>query len=293
MFSPSLARAALAESKDWSRIDAWLSRHFSPSPVPPFERNSDTLRSLLELADLNERADEERDALAEIEARDVLALQWSRDAARNGARGEIEAIYEALESHLRKEGKASLESMLKLHSAVGVTNGEIDKLAVSLLDLQTTSYSLEQNLLRISAMRTTLEREITAAEETLASLRDETASPLTEDLATQTAEFQRKSKALALRISEMAEKPSRHHSTQSMPIKPSIPDIRAEEERYQRSIDEVRALESQIKGYHGLPHDVDLARLELETLRQDLVALRSQRDEVFETLVIKESPRKR
>jgi HAUS augmin-like complex subunit 1 len=54
----------------------------------------------------------------------------------------------------------------------------------------------------------------------------------------------------------------------------------------------VKDLEVQVKSYHGLPQDTDLARLELEGVRVELQDLRHQRDSMFEGLVERETPRR-
>jgi HAUS augmin-like complex subunit 1 len=54
----------------------------------------------------------------------------------------------------------------------------------------------------------------------------------------------------------------------------------------------VKDLEAQVKSYHGLPQDTDLARLELESIRVELRDLTRRRDNMFEGLVERESPKK-
>jgi HAUS augmin-like complex subunit 1 len=63
LFSPSKAAAQRAQAQDWHTIDVWLSSKYQGRSVPTFERNEDTLKTLLELVAANERADEERDLM--------------------------------------------------------------------------------------------------------------------------------------------------------------------------------------------------------------------------------------
>jgi len=72
----------------------------------------------------------------------------------------------------------------------------------------------------------------------------------------------------------------------------TIQDVKGEEEKFKISMVVVKELETQVKIYHGLPQDTDLARLELERLRVELRDLTHERDSMFEGLVERESPKK-
>ena len=63
LFSPSKAAAQRVQAQDWHTIDVWLSSKYQGRSVPIFERNDDTLKTLLELVAANERGDEERDLM--------------------------------------------------------------------------------------------------------------------------------------------------------------------------------------------------------------------------------------
>jgi HAUS augmin-like complex subunit 1 len=68
--------------------------------------------------------------------------------------------------------------------------------------------------------------------------------------------------------------------------------VKAEEEKFKNLLAVVKDLEVQVKSYHGLPQDTDLARLELESVKIELQGLTRQRDSMFEGLVERETPRK-
>lgn len=59
LLSPAKARQAAIQAKDWAYVNSWLSRQYAPKPIPSFERNENTLRTLLALAVANDAADEE------------------------------------------------------------------------------------------------------------------------------------------------------------------------------------------------------------------------------------------
>lgn len=75
LFSPSKARQQQAQAKDWIFVDSWLSRKYHPKPVPAFERNEETLQSLMTLVAFNERADEERALVERVERQALKELQ--------------------------------------------------------------------------------------------------------------------------------------------------------------------------------------------------------------------------
>jgi len=54
-----------------------------------------------------------------------------------------------------------------------------------------------------------------------------------------------------------------------------------------------KELDLQLATFQGLPSNPDMARAELEELRDQLRSVESQRDAVFEGLVERESPVKR
>lgn len=79
LFSPSKARQQQALAKDWSFIDSWLTKKYSPKPVPKFERNDETLQALLGLAAFNEKADEEQELIERLEEAALKELEQEVD----------------------------------------------------------------------------------------------------------------------------------------------------------------------------------------------------------------------
>jgi HAUS augmin-like complex subunit 1 len=69
------------------------------------------------------------------------------------------------------------------------------------------------------------------------------------------------------------------------PPTPSLPEVVAEEKDIAALKARVLHLEAQAKAFQGLPHDTDLARLEIERVRRELEMLTRQRDKLFEGLV--------
>jgi HAUS augmin-like complex subunit 1 len=111
------------------------------------------------------------------------------------------------------------------------------------------------------------------------------------DLTKQTIDYQRKTKALASKLPELRDRVTSLAASLGN-RKVTIQDVKAEEEKFKSLLSTVKDLEVQVKSYHGLPQDTDLARLELEGVRVELQDLRHQRDSMFEGLVERETPRR-
>jgi HAUS augmin-like complex subunit 1 len=283
IFSPSVARQQLAAAKDWNYIDSWLSTKFNGKTPPAFERSNDTLKALLALATLNETADEERELLARVEAKALQDLQAKEDANPNTQ------LLNSIEESLTREGQTSLETLSSLSVAFNQPMPDVEKLGQGIIDLHATSYDLDQAADRISILHTHLKGELEKINALITDLQSDAYQPPS-DLAKQTADYQRKIKGLASKLPELKERVASLSATAETPI--TIQDIKNEEDKFRASITTVKDLETQVKSYHGLPQDTDLARLELESLRVELRDLIRERDSMFEGLVERETPRK-
>lgn len=283
IFSPSVARQQLAAAKDWNYIDSWLSTKFA-GKTPPFERNNDTLKALLALAALNESADEERELLARVEAKALQDLRTKQEADPNGK------LLQSIEESLTREGQTSLETLSALSVALNQPIPNTEKLGRGIIDLQVTAYDLEQASDRVSILENHLNAELGKINQLIEELQSDAYQPPA-DLAKQTTDYQRKIKVLNAKLPELREKVA-SLSANNGKSKVTIQDVKAEEDKFKDLMATVKDLEAQVKSYHGLPQDTDLARLELESLRVELRDLSRQRDSMFEGLVERETPRK-
>ena len=283
IFSPSVARQQLAAAKDWNYIDSWLSTKFA-GKTPPFERNNDTLKALLALAALNESADEERDLLARVEAKALRDLQATTDADPN-----TETL-DALEKALTQEGETSLDALSSLSVLLNQPVADTENLGRRIIDLQVTSFNLDQASDRISVLERNLNTELDRINNLIKDLESD-AYQCPPNLAKQTTDYQRKTKALAAQLPELKDRVASLSAATGIPST-TVEDVKAEEDRFKDTMAKVNALEAEVKNYHGLPQDTDLARLELESLRVELRDLTRQRDSMFEGLVERESPKK-
>lgn len=288
IFSPSLARQQAASAKDWSYIDSWLSQKFSGT-YPSFERNPETLKALLALAFLNESADEDSDLLSAVEKKAVAEYE----AGASSGPDDIDVVLDFIEGNLNKEGEAALSALAEASTLLSLPTFSISTLSTRLLDLQTNIFDLTQTHDRVSALQSHLERELASTNKLVEELRSERyqAPP---GLAKQTVEYQRKTKVLVAKIPLLRDRLTALTTSSASGgiYKPSVQDIQALEGKYTQQAVVTKGLEDKVKSFHGLPHDVDLARLELETLRVELTELLKERDELFEGLVERESPKK-
>jgi HAUS augmin-like complex subunit 1 len=283
IFSPSVARQQLAAAKDWNYIDSWLSTKFS-GKTPPFERNNDTLKALLALAALNESADEERELLARVEAKALRDLQSNADEDPN-----VE-ILNGLETALTREGQTSIEALSTLSVLLNQPLADTESMGRNIIDLQVTSYNLDQASDRISILENRLNTELDRINTLIKDLESD-AYQRPPDLVKQTTDYQRKTKALATQLPELRDRVASLSAVTGTPTA-TVEDVKAEEHKYKDMIAKVNALEAQVRTYHGLPQDTDLARLEVERVRVELRNLTRQRDSMFEGLVERETPRK-
>ena len=284
IFSPTLARQALATTKDWNYIDGWLSRHFSPHSPPPFERNAETLKALLALAAANEAADEERELQAKVDAKALEELK------KYEATELEERVLGQIEDGLTKDGKASLQTLAETAEVLNMPLASTEDMAKRIVDWQVSSHSLERVVARVTVLQAHLEKELETVSALLQELEVEDYQP-SPTLVKQSAEYQRKAKLLAAKLPELRDRAEALAMSENNRVpNPSIRDIEKEEARYREAMAKVKDLEAQVKSYHGLPHDTSMARQELERLRDELQMLMKERDGMFEGLVERESP---
>jgi HAUS augmin-like complex subunit 1 len=284
IFSPTIARQQLATAKDWNYIDGWLTTKFNGKSAPPFERNNDTLKALLALAALNEIADEGCELLSKVETKTIQELQ------SKVATGPEKELLQTIEESLTREGHVSLDALSTAGVLLNQPFADTEQLARRMLELQVTSFNLDQASDRVAILHKHLNSELEQINTLVEDLRGEVYQPSSE-LAKQTLDYQRKAKVLAAKLPELKKRVASLSAGLGAP-KPTIRDVKVEEESFGTLMATVKSLEAQKKSFHGLPYDTDLARLELESLRVELTDLTRQRDGMFEGLVERASPMK-
>lgn len=288
IFSPSVARIAASNARDWSYVDSWLKSKFPDRPVPAFERNPDTLKALLALASFNEAADEEHQLVARADAE---ILEGLKDAHANHRDSLKDTLLDAIESDLPKDGKVALDGMATMAVQAGVPFPEPEDLGRRMLDHQRSIFEAEQMKARVEILQRYIISDVSRMNGLRETLQgdDYTLRP---ELAKQNLEQQRKVKAMAAQLPESQDRVASlavSHNTSH----PTIQDIARDEQEYLDLVNRKNQLDLRLAAFEGLPSDPDMARAELETLQEQLRGTTSRRDAVFEGLVERESPIKR
>ncbi|KAF8461013.1 hypothetical protein BDZ91DRAFT_699850 [Kalaharituber pfeilii] len=281
VFSPSAARQQLLEAKDWTYIDQWLASHFDPHPVPPFERNSDTLKALLALASYNETADEEAILKSQVESKALRELKERHEQTLN-----TPTPVTLLLPHLTPPGSNALNSLSLLTVALSLPPTTITPttLARSLTSLTTTETHLSQLSLSTNTLISTLRSELSR----LNSLPTPPQPPSSQELQSKTLEFHTTTHHLTHKSSEYS---SRLESLRRSAPDPatldtiSIPALMDFERQIAEMKEHVLGLEGQVKGFQGLPPDKDMARLEVERVEGLVKDLEGKREGVYDKMI--------
>ncbi|KAJ0168989.1 hypothetical protein CTA2_3703 [Colletotrichum tanaceti] len=295
IFSPSVARIAASTAKDWSYVDSWLALKYQGRPVPTFERNPETLKALLALANSNETADEERELVARAEAtvvQEVSAVQRRSDSNSElptpaAVRGRILG---AIQDHLTREGRTALNSMATLSCQLSVAYPDAETIGRSMIALHAETSELEQMRGRVHVLEAYIEQESASANDLLQILRSDDYKPAN-DLARQNLDMQRRIKAVAARIPEHKDRVNSLNKCPDASYN-TIEKMVQDEADYLNLLAQKKGLDAEVDQFSGLPDDVRKARTELEHLRAEVRAITQHRDAIFEELVERESPRK-
>lgn len=290
IFSPSVARIAASTARDWSYVDSWLSAKFHPRPVPSFERNNDTLKSLLALASLNEAADEDRNLLAKSEATALQELteHEAKVLASVAKRPLRDGLLDALQHNLSADGHTALDAMASMSLQLGVAFPEPETLGRCMMSLQSSIYETEQIKNRVESLHKHIDDEADRISHQLDQLKSDDYKPPSH-LAKQNLEMQRKVKALSTKLPELQDRVAALTAPADS-THPTIADVARDEQEFLAILAHKKDLDFRMASFQGLPSNPDMARSELEALRDQLRSITSQRDAVFEGLVERESP---
>jgi HAUS augmin-like complex subunit 1 len=187
-----------------------------------------------------------------------------------------------IKESLSRDGTQALDCLSSLSAALGTQKTQPENLAQNIMNLTITSFSLDQQALRVSALHSQLRRQLSELQKQLDELQSDSFAA-SSDLPTKTIEWTRTSKHLARKVQEYKDRLS-SLDTSKLPS-PTLPEVIEEERALSEMRVKVLGLEGQAKAFRGLPHDKDLARLEVESVRRELEGLVSKRDGLFEGLV--------
>lgn len=276
LFSPSKARIAQAQARDWGFVDTWLTKRYGGKRIPAFERNDETLEALLALATQNESADEQRMAVDRVEQSALNGFDKQRT-------GQAEDVFQAVARYLDHRGEESLDLLAQAAVSLDIppASGMGNFIAAS-IELQTGSFDLRQQQTQLQNQLAALQRECNRLKSLLREIKDDAFRPSSE-LPEQTVEWAKSSKHLKAKIGEYDDRLSalRAAGTPS----PTLEQFAKQMEQYQAARQSLAELEAELKGFQSLPTNAREARAALERARDELRVLAQRRDRMFESLV--------
>ncbi|RAL09619.1 uncharacterized protein BO97DRAFT_472284 [Aspergillus homomorphus CBS 101889] len=267
LLSPAKARQAAIQAKDWAYVNSWLSRQYAPNPVPRFERNDDTLRTLLALAAANDSADEEATLLHDAREEAVRAFKaWEQDQDKQ----KLE-ILDEIELSLDGSGKQNLDDLAETTAVLGAVSTDAVDLGQSIMDLTTEEFDVQQQMSKVEALQNYLEKELTTLRAQLDDLKTNEAFEIPPDLPPLTAEWTRNTKLLNAKAREYQDKIASLKRSRSK--EPRLEDVIAKEAAVIKLIKAVESLETKVAMFQDLPNDVSGARAKCKELERELKEL--------------------
>lgn len=277
LISPTKARQAAIQAKDWAYVNSWLNRKYAPHPVPAFERNEDTLKTLLAIAAANDAADEEASLFHRAREEVVRALK-EREKAEDARKRDI---LEDIEARLDSQGEESLNDLAETVVLLGDSSTAVTELAHAFIELTRDEFELANQVQHVQALQQYLDNEMALVQEEIETLKSHPAYETPSDLTSQTVEWTRSAKLLGAKIAEYRDKIT--SLQRSVRIDgPTIETVAEEEQNVLRLKETVKQLESRIKSYRDLPPDLGDARNEYKRLEKELGRLTRERDDLFE-----------
>lgn len=285
LVSPTKARQAAIQAKDWAYVNSWLNRQYAPKPVPQFERNEGTLRVLLTLAAANDAADEEA-ALQHRAREEAVHAYKSREESESKDVHEQQKkqILEEVEVCLDGKGREDLDDLADSAVVLGNTlNPDTEDLSQSIVELTAEGFEAQDQMRKVETLHRYLQKELARLQAELGELRSNKAYESPSDIHGLTSEWNRGTKTLATKAGEYQDRIASLERNQ--PRGPTIRELTVEEENVVRLRETVKALEGRVKAFHDLPKDVPGARSRYRELERELSQLTRQRDTMFGSLV--------
>lgn len=277
LVSPAKARQAAIQAKDWAYVNSWLSGQFAPKPVPPFERNEDTLRTLLALAAANDTADEEATLLHHAREEAVEGFK-AHEAAEETQKKEL---LDEVEHCLDDNGRQSLDDLAETTVVLGGLSAETTDLGQSIIELTKEEFDAREQVSKVTMLQKYLERELAALREQLETLKSDEIYDMAANLPALTAEWSRGTKQLATKVGEYRDRIA--SLERNKPKGPTIEAIIAAEKKVVDLREMVQTLEDRVRSIHDLStKDIPGARAQSRQLERELSQLIRKRDAMIE-----------
>lgn len=283
--SPTKARQAAIQAKDWAYVNSWLSRQYAPKPVPHFERNEDTLRVLLALAAANDAADEEANLQHSAREEAVQTFKLHEDAqTKDPHERQKNEILDEVEMCLDERGRNTLDDLADAAITLGDTlNPTPEFMGQSIVELTAEEFDAQDQVAKVDMLHRYLQKELARLQEDLEELRSDKAYEAPADTQSLTSEWVRGTKVLSTKVGEYQDRIASLERNQARG--PTIDELMVEEENVIRLRESVRSLEGRVKAFHDLPKDVSGARARYIELERELDQLTRRRDMMFGNLV--------
>ncbi|RAK89539.1 hypothetical protein BO79DRAFT_287081 [Aspergillus costaricaensis CBS 115574] len=281
LLSPAKARQAAIQAKDWAYVNAWLSRQYAPNPVPSFERNEDTLRTLLALAAANDTADEEATVLHQAREQAVESFKAQEE---NEVKQKVEILHE-VEHSLDDNGRRNLDDLAETTAVLGALGTSTRDLGQSIIELTVEEFDAQQQMSRVQALHEYLGRELATLREQLLDLKTNEVYETPANLPALTAEWTRETKLLSAKAGEYQDRIASLQRNRSKG--PTLEEVIAEEQTVIRMLESTKTLVERVKKLHDLPSDIPGARAQYKELEQELDRLTQQRNTTSEKLAEK------
>lgn len=277
LVSPAKARQAAIQAKDWAYVNSWLSGQYAPKPVPPFERNEDTLRTLLALAAANDAADEEATLLHHAREEAVEGFK-AHEAAEETQKKEL---LDEVEHCLDDNGRQSLEDLAQTTVVLGGLSAETAHLGQSIIELTKEEFDAREQVAKVTMLEKYLERELVALQQQLETLRSNEIYDMAANLPALTAEWSKGTKLLATKVSEYRDRIASLERNKSKG--PTIEAIITAEKKVIKLTEMVQTLEDRVRTFHDLStKDIPAARAQSRQLERELSQLIRKRDGMIE-----------
>ncbi|KAJ5564563.1 hypothetical protein N7513_000805 [Penicillium frequentans] len=283
--SPTKARQAAMQAKDWAYVNSWLTRKYTPKPVPQFERNEDTLRVLLTLAAANDAADEETNIRHRAQEEAIHAFKVQEEAERKDPHErQKNEILDEVEMCLDDKGRRDLDDLAESAVVMGNTlNPEPEDVSQSIVELTAEDFEAQDQIAKVETLRLYLQKELSRLQADLEELKSDEAYAMPQDVQAQTSEWIRGTKMLSTKVGEYHDRIASLERNQ--PPGPTIEQLMVDEGDVIRLQDTVKSLEARVRAFHDLPTDIPGARARYKELERELNQLNRQRDTLFGTLV--------
>ncbi|BCR83075.1 uncharacterized protein ACHE_10477S [Aspergillus chevalieri] len=276
LVSPAKARQAAIQAKDWAYVNSWLSRQCAPKPVPAFERNEDTLRTLLALAAASDAADEEA-TLVHRAREEVVQGFKAREEAEDKQKLEL---LDEVEMCLDDKGRRNLDYLAETSAVLGALSTEAPNLGQSIIELTKEEFDTHEQISKVDALQKYLEKELASLQEQLETLKSDEAYDTSSDLPALTAEWTRNTKLLTAKVREYRDRIASLERSEHKGA--TIEELIAEEGSVLQIKGMVETLEKRVRMFLDLPEDIPSARSQYRQLERELGQLIQQRNSMLE-----------